>query len=102
MLYDSHELFVESSLARWEGRRWARIERRTIGQADAVMTVSGSIAAELARRYGIAEAQVVLNAPMARTRRGEPVDLRRDLGCPRTRGSPSISAGSSSTAGWSS
>ena len=80
VLYDSHELFVESSLARWEGRRWARIERRTIGRADAVVTVSGSIAAELARRYGIPEPQVILNAPDAPDPDGgEPVDLRREF-----------------------
>ena len=83
VLYDSHELFVESSLARWEGRRWARIERRTIGQADAVVTVSDSIAAELARRYQIAAPEVILNAPDAPARDGvEPVDLRRELDLP--------------------
>ena len=103
VLYDSHELFVESSLARWEGRRWARIERRTIGRADAVITVSGSIAAELARRYGIAEPEVVLNAPDAPA----PEEASRSTcgaswTCRRTRGSRSTWAGSSSTAAWSS
>jgi glycosyltransferase involved in cell wall biosynthesis len=83
VLYDSHELFVESSLARWEGRRWARVERRTIGRADAVITVSDSIAQELARRYGIAQPEVVLNAPEAPgPDGGEPVDLRRELDLP--------------------
>jgi glycosyltransferase involved in cell wall biosynthesis len=83
VLYDSHELFVESSLARWEGRRWTRIERRTIGQADAVMTVSDSIAAELARRYRIAVPEVILNAPDTATPEDEdPVDLRRELELP--------------------
>jgi len=83
VLYDSHELFVESSLARWEGRRWTRIERRTIGHADAVVTVSGSIAAELARRYGIAEPHVILNAPdYVEPEDEHPVDLRRELDLP--------------------
>ncbi len=83
VLYDSHELFVESSLARWEGRRWTRIESRTIGQADVVVTVSDSIAAELARRYGIAVPSVILNAPDNPGPEDEdPVDLRRELDLP--------------------
>jgi glycosyltransferase involved in cell wall biosynthesis len=83
VLYDSHELFVESSLARWEGRRWTRIERRTIGRADAVVTVSDSIAGELARRYGIAVPHVILNAPDYLAPEDEhPVDLRRELDLP--------------------
>jgi glycosyltransferase involved in cell wall biosynthesis len=83
VLYDSHELFVESSLARWEGRRWTRIERRTIGRADAVVTVSDSIAAELARRYGVAKPGVILNAPDYPAAEDEdPVDLRRELDLP--------------------
>jgi glycosyltransferase involved in cell wall biosynthesis len=74
VLYDSHELFVDSSLARGERERWMRLERRLIGRADAVVTVSGAIARELAERYGIAEPSLLLNAPPAP--HGEPVDLR--------------------------
>jgi glycosyltransferase involved in cell wall biosynthesis len=74
VLYDSHELFVDSSLARGERRRWMRLERRLIGRADAVVTVSGAIARVLAERYGIAEPALLLNAPPAS--HGERVDLR--------------------------
>jgi glycosyltransferase involved in cell wall biosynthesis len=76
VIYDSHEFFTDSPLTRGDAKRWERIERRHIGEADAVMTVSGGIARLLADRYGIPEPTVLMNvpnAPVAESR--EPVDL---------------------------
>jgi glycosyltransferase involved in cell wall biosynthesis len=62
------------------------VERRCIGQADAVMTVSGGIARLLAERYGIPEPEVLMNVPHApAAAAGEPVDLRGELGLGGTR-----------------
>lgn len=81
LVYDAHELFIDQmdlgpaaqpttypsrlkqALARGN---YARLERRLIGQASAVITVSRSIAQELAARYGIPEPVVVLNTPVYR------------------------------------
>ena len=67
LVYDSHELFLESgSAARMpKPARWAlgRVERRLARRADAVVTVNLSIADELARRYGV-ESAVVMNCPL--------------------------------------
>jgi glycosyltransferase involved in cell wall biosynthesis len=82
VLYDSHELFIDSSLARGERRRWERLERRSIGHADAVMTVSGAVARALADRYGIAMPEVVLNAPSAVAGPAPVIDLRHTLSLP--------------------
>ena len=99
VLYDSHEFFTDSPLTRGAARRWERVERRCIGQADAVTTVSGGIARLLAERYDVPEPEVLMNVPHAPAAApGEPVDLRRELCCPRRRGSCSISAASSSCA----
>ena len=83
VLYDSHEFFTDSPLTRGDEKRWERVERRCIGRADAVMTVSGGIARLLAERYGIPEPEVLMNVPYAPdAARGEPVDLRGELGLP--------------------
>ena len=68
LVYDSHELFLESGrMARSRGpARWAlrRLEARLIRQADAVVTVNEGIAAELLRRYALAPPPlVVMNCP---------------------------------------
>lgn len=66
LVYDSHELFVESgSIARMPGpARWvlARVERRLAHRAAGVITVNPSIADELSRRYGV-DPVVVMNCP---------------------------------------
>jgi glycogen(starch) synthase len=83
VIYDSHEFFTDSPLTRGDAKRWERIERRHIGEADAVMTVSGGIARLLAERYGIPEPQVLMNVPQAPAAAGgDPVDLRADRGLP--------------------
>jgi glycosyltransferase involved in cell wall biosynthesis len=83
VIYDSHEFFTDSPLTRGAAKHWERIERRHIGQADAVMTVSAGIARLLAERYGITEPVVLMNVPQAPTAAvGAPVDLRAQLGLP--------------------
>lgn len=64
LVYDAHELYPElSGLSPPERRRWARLERRLIGEADRTVTVSESLAEELGRRYGIERPVVLLNCP---------------------------------------
>jgi glycosyltransferase involved in cell wall biosynthesis len=95
LVYDSHELFTEQlitgpdsgsqslasrikqTLARGN---YARLERSLIGRADAVITVSASIAEELATRYGIPRPQLLLNCPRYRALSGPSDYLRRRLG----------------------
>ena len=92
LVYDSHELFLERDtilpLRSRARRALARRERRLIRRADAVVTVSESIAAELARRYEVPRPSVVLNVP-SRPRQGAETaapDLRDALGVPPERG----------------
>jgi glycosyltransferase involved in cell wall biosynthesis len=67
LIYDSHELYLESgSAARIPGpARWvlARVESRLAHRAAAVITVNPSIAHELSRRYGV-DPVVVMNCPL--------------------------------------
>jgi glycosyltransferase involved in cell wall biosynthesis len=67
LVYDSHELFLESgTTARQPGwARWlvGRLEGRWASRADAVVTVNQSIASELRRRYGVRRTVVVRNCP---------------------------------------
>lgn len=86
LVYDSHELFLEhetepprSKLTRAVQRA---VERRLVRRADRVITVNGSIAEELARRYGIPRPRVVRNVPAWTTDGEDPVDLHERLGLP--------------------
>ncbi len=64
LIYDAHELYTElSGLGDGERRRWARLERRLIGEADAVIVPSPSRGDALVERYGIAQPVVVMNCP---------------------------------------
>ena len=95
LVYDSHELFVDmldpgpdaaalpyaSRLKQTLTRNnYARLERRLIRRADAVITVGEAIAGELAARYGIPRPAVVLNTPPYQDMRGGSRDLRERLG----------------------
>jgi glycosyltransferase involved in cell wall biosynthesis len=69
-VYDAHDLFTEthSLVGRERERRiWSFLERRLIRFAARVITVSESIARELARRYDIAAPLVLRNCPVYRT-----------------------------------
>ena len=68
LLYDAHELYPDMIAEFGHGGSWPvqsywrRIERLNIPRADAVITVSTELAAELQRRYG-ANPVVVRNVP---------------------------------------
>ncbi len=84
VVYDSHELFAERAAAGRGGRfAWRALERRLIGRADAVVTVSESIADELVARYGISRPVVVRNLPSGAPHGGGPSPLRERLGIDR-------------------
>lgn len=90
LVYDSHELFTEtSSISERERRVWRAVERRLIGRAEHIITVCDSIADELTSRYGVVTPTVVLNCPRRSDapRAGRPTSLLRakvgaDLGTP--------------------
>ncbi len=64
LVYDAHELFTELSRLDPVSRTVFRLlERLLIGRADRVVTVNDSIAAELARRYGVPAPLVLRNCP---------------------------------------
>lgn len=85
VVYDSHELFAErASAGRWARAASRAIERRLIGRADAVITVSESIAGELVRRYGVPRPEVVRNLPSGSPHGAGPSPLRERLGIDRS------------------
>jgi len=65
VVYDSHELFTETStLSRLERFGFKVIESRLIHRADVVITVNNSIADELVARYKLAQRpHVIMNCP---------------------------------------
>jgi len=85
VVYDSHELYVDSGRHARQGRlarRWMRsVERRLALRADALVTVNRTLEETLRARLGIARSLVVHNAP---PRWMPPVErpdlLRRRLG----------------------
>lgn len=88
LLYDSHELFVESGMippSRFAKWRWSALERALIHRADHVQTVSDAIAVELSRRYSVRTPEVIMNVPAAYEATDPPIDLRRELDLPRGR-----------------
>jgi len=62
LVYDSHELFVEQNLPRYEIKGWKKIEEKNIKECDAVITINQSIADELTRRHQLRDVLVVQNA----------------------------------------
>ena len=67
LVYDSHELWLDRNRPTQRSRLNAqivrRIERFLVRRADAVITVSQSIANVLSGRYGIPQPTVVMNTP---------------------------------------
>ena len=67
LVYDSHELWLDRNRPTQRSRLNAqivrRIERFLVRRADAVITVSQSIANVLSGRYGISQPTVVMNTP---------------------------------------
>lgn len=86
LVYDAHELetgrnFGSSHLAGIYRQMWAWPERALIRHVDAVMTVSGGIAEELVRLYGVRRPLVVLNCPEQQAL-APSTRLRDELGIP--------------------
>lgn len=71
VVYDSHELFLESGTAAALPRLVRRIlryyEKRLVARAAALITVNDEIAAVLRRRYGARSVAVVHNCPALQT-----------------------------------
>ncbi len=71
LVYDAHELYPDmlsefGASGSWLVQTyWRLVERRLVPRASAVITVSGGLAAELARRFGVSPA-IVRNVPPLR------------------------------------
>lgn len=72
LLYDAHEYWPQANLQHdpWQESLMSRLERRLIGRADRVVTVSPPLAAHLERVYGI---EGVISVPNAVPRVGRHV-----------------------------
>ena len=65
LIYDSHELYTETStISKTEARFSEFAERRMITSCDTVITVCDSIARELNERYRVETPEVLLNCPL--------------------------------------
>ena len=62
LIYDAHELTPHEFTIRNVRRYWSAVERKHIGQADAVIAVNESVARELERTYAVAPPEVILNS----------------------------------------
>jgi glycosyltransferase involved in cell wall biosynthesis len=90
VIYDSHEVLLESSTyvtrPRWTALVLRRIERRWVRRCAALVTVNDGVARELVRRYRPRRTVVVHNCPIAERTEvvvREPVDrLRAMTGIP--------------------
>jgi glycosyltransferase involved in cell wall biosynthesis len=67
VVYDSHEIYLESGAnadqPAWLRRLMARLERRWVARAAALVTVNESLADELGRRYAPRRTVIVHNCP---------------------------------------
>lgn len=83
LVYDSHELFVERDkpyvTPNWYKNFQKRFEKKRIRKANGVITVSQSIADELAQRYGIKTPTIILNAPIQRDK-SQTISIKEKLG----------------------
>jgi glycosyltransferase involved in cell wall biosynthesis len=81
VIYDSHEIFLESSSnatrPRWARAVLARLERRWTSQAAALITVNDALAEELGRRLSPRRSIVVHNCPPRPTAAAKRPDLIR-------------------------
>jgi glycosyltransferase involved in cell wall biosynthesis len=81
LIYDSHELEMHRNASYPRAVMWRRrrLERKYITRADAVITVSESIADHLRKDYAIPRPEVIMNSP-AFAGVDTDRDLRGDLG----------------------
>lgn len=83
LVYDSHELYVETSgISSLEKLISKILERVLIRRSNRVITVNRSIANELAKRYKVPPPTVIMNCPKIDCTEKTPGDnpLRRELG----------------------
>jgi glycosyltransferase involved in cell wall biosynthesis len=83
LVYDSHELFTETSTLSNLERVLAKVtEKLLIHKADNIITVNESIANELSTRYKVAQPTVIMNCPVIMDRLNISKDnlLRQSLG----------------------
>jgi glycosyltransferase involved in cell wall biosynthesis len=81
VVYDSHEIFLESGTnatrPRWIKGRFARLERGWASHAAAIVTVNDALARELRTRLGVRDVTVVHNCPPRWTPPEPPIDHLR-------------------------
>lgn len=81
VVYDSHEIYLESGAnadqPAWIRHLMARLERRWIARAAALVTVNESLAEELGRRYVPSRTVIVHNCPPRGDAPAESPDLIR-------------------------
>lgn len=81
IVYDSHEVFLESGSnavrPRWVRARYARVERAWIREVRAMITVNDELADELRRRYDPPPITVIHNCPPRWTPPAVPEDRIR-------------------------
>jgi glycosyltransferase involved in cell wall biosynthesis len=81
IVYDSHELFLESGIyaerPKWIRRLIGRLERRLAARASAVVTVNPAIGAEMERRMPVRRLVIVHNCPSRWTPPAVPAGLLR-------------------------
>ena len=84
LVYDSHELETHRNppMPRMVRFAAAVVEQRLIRRADAVITVSHSIADHLRDEYSIKRPHVIFNAPVIGEPSQAPRDIRADAGVP--------------------
>ncbi len=83
LVYDSHELFTETSTLSNVERVMAKVtEKYLIRKANNIITVNESIANELSTRYGVIHPTVIMNCPVITDRLNRSKDnlLRQSLG----------------------
>jgi glycosyltransferase involved in cell wall biosynthesis len=99
-VFDTHELYIDqldlgaaAAQLGWASRtkqklvqkNYARLERNLIRRTSAVITVSGAVADELVKRYGIARPTPILNTPPYRDLSSGSTYLRHHLKLPDDR-----------------
>jgi glycosyltransferase involved in cell wall biosynthesis len=81
LVYDSHELYTETStLGHFERKLATAVERVFIGACDIVITVNESIAEELVNRYRIRPPTVIMNCPDMKLASEDSALIRQKLG----------------------
>ena len=83
LIYDSHEYYLErNKIYPYPGLIKSfllKLEKFLCNKADLVITVSQSIADDLAQRYNLTNTEIILNTPRKNITTANPDDLRKKL-----------------------